>query len=66
MTGVNEHDPVWDAFSPVYVDATTAYEIPESSPIGTSIVTIGASDADTGVDGELLYSLSAITPGMYT
>ncbi|KAL4226469.1 hypothetical protein ACF0H5_014452 [Mactra antiquata] len=61
ITGVNEHDPTWDTFSPVFTSSTTPYIISEDSAIGTFIVTVKASDADAGSDGQILYTLGAIT-----
>jgi len=32
-------------------------QIGENSPVGTTVFTVQASDADDGVDGEITYSL---------
>jgi hypothetical protein len=63
---VNEAAPVWDTWIPAYVDAVTPYDIPEDSASGTSTVTILATDADEGLDGNVEYVLVSITPSMYS
>lgn len=66
VTGVNEFPPVFGSFSPIYVDSTTPYPINEDFAIGTSIVTIYASDNDTGINGAVLYSIDSVSvPGLY-
>ncbi|WAR26920.1 FAT4-like protein [Mya arenaria] len=63
VTNVNEATPsfVTASFSPAYTSATTAYNIDETSAVGTSIVTVTASDADIGAAGEVEYSVGTIT-----
>ncbi|WAR26918.1 FAT1-like protein, partial [Mya arenaria] len=63
VTNVNEATPsfVTASFSPAYTSATTAYNIDETSAVGTSIVTVTASDADDGAAGEVEYSVGTIT-----
>ncbi|XP_071083815.1 cadherin-23-like [Haliotis cracherodii] len=58
VSAVNEADPAWGTNVP----AGTAFSVSESSPLGTSIVTIAATDADLGVDGAITYQLVSTTP----
>lgn len=63
---MNEAAPsfVTASFSPAYTSATTPYNIDETSAVGTSIVTVTASDTDAGVAGNVVYSLGTITESM--
>ena len=65
MIGENEHTATWNTFSPVWVDATTPFDLSENAPVGTTVVTINANDDDAGTDGEITFELGTITPGMY-
>ena len=56
VTGVNEHSPSLNSSS-------SAINLTENSAIGTTIVTVVATDSDDGVDGILTYSLSSIPVG---
>ncbi|KAK2158072.1 hypothetical protein LSH36_178g06015 [Paralvinella palmiformis] len=58
---LNEYTPSWDAFSPAYINANTAYDIAENVAIGTTVVTMAASDADDGADGQITFSLESAT-----
>jgi hypothetical protein len=50
ITDQNDHSPVWTStFSPL--------TIPESQPTGTDIFTATATDADSGSNGRITYSL---------
>ena len=50
VTDVNDNPPVFDRH--IYVANVT-----ENSPVNTKVTTIHANDADTGVNGELIYSI---------
>ena len=51
---MNEDTPVWGAtYGP--------YNLDEHKPIGTTVTTIAVTDGDDGVDGEILYSITAVT-----
>ena len=63
MLPVNENDPVWGAFNPVYTSATAPYNINEDVAVGTTVVTLAATDADSGSDGDITYSISTVTAG---
>ncbi|XP_041349529.1 cadherin-23-like [Gigantopelta aegis] len=57
---VNEFTPGWGTFTPV----GSTHNINEDSPPGTSVVTVVATDSDTGSDGTVSYSLvSTVTDG---
>ena len=60
---MNENDPAWDAFNPVYTSATTPYNINEDVAVGTTVVTLAATDADSGSDGDITYFISTVTAG---
>lgn len=56
ISPVNEADPVFGANTP----AGATHNILENDPVGTSIVTVAATDADDGFDGVLTYSIISI------
>lgn len=66
VTGENEADPVWGDFSPAFVSSSTPYEVREDVPIGTTVVTIQATDLDEGPDGLLTYSLTSVVNGKHS
>ncbi|XP_016298696.1 protocadherin gamma-C3-like [Sinocyclocheilus anshuiensis] len=41
---------------PVFTKSLYKTRIPENAPIGTSVITVHASDADDGLNGEIVYS----------
>lgn len=55
ITSVNEFSPVLGSFN-------TNQSMREDSGIGTTIVTLSASDLDLGIDGVILFQLGAVTP----
>ncbi|XP_071083747.1 protocadherin Fat 4-like [Haliotis cracherodii] len=57
VSPVNDFDPVWGTNVP----AGKTFSVLESSPLGTSIVTIVATDDDLGTDGVLTYQLVSVT-----
>ncbi|XP_060602144.1 cadherin-23-like isoform X2 [Ruditapes philippinarum] len=66
ISNVNEDDPAWGTFSPAWTSATTALTYAENMGIGTTIVTITATDGDAGSDGQILYSLGTVTSSAST
>ncbi|XP_053376783.1 cadherin-23-like [Mercenaria mercenaria] len=66
ISNVNEDTPDWGTFSPAWTSDTTAFDIAENSGVGTTIVTITATDGDSGVDGQILYSLGTVTSSSST
>ena len=56
LTDVNDNSPVFDA-------ATFQANIEEHSPAGTRVITVNATDADSGVNGEITYSVSTMLAG---
>ncbi|KAL5009006.1 hypothetical protein ScPMuIL_014587 [Solemya velum] len=57
----NGNPPVWGAFDPVYVAGPTPYSVAENLPAGQTIVTIAATDADSGTDGQIAFSIVSVT-----
>lgn len=55
VTGEDEYDPL-------FVSSDLAFEVPEGAKKGQSIGQVQAKDEDGGVDGIVLYSLSASSP----
>ncbi|KAM9332564.1 protocadherin-16 [Pholidichthys leucotaenia] len=55
VTGEDEYDPV-------FTSSDFSFEVPEGATRGQSIGQIQAKDEDGGVDGIVLYSLTAISP----
>lgn len=41
---------------PIFQPAVRSLDLPENTPIGTSVMTASATDSDAGVDGKLIYS----------
>ena len=60
---MNENDPVWGTFNPLCTSATTSYNIKEDVVVGTTVVILAATDADSGSDGDITYSISTVTAG---
>ena len=60
---MNENDPVWGTFNAVYTNATISYNIKEDVAVGTTVVKLAATDADSGSDGDITYSISTVTAG---
>jgi hypothetical protein len=59
---VNEATPAWGTWSPAFTSSTTPYNIAENSAVGTSIVTVAATDADMGSDHDVIsYSINSVT-----
>ena len=44
--------------APVFTEAVYTAALPENSPLKTKIITVSASDADEGVNGEVTYEFS--------
>ena len=65
VTPENEFDPVWEAWNPAYVSPPAAYTISEDVAVGTTVVTMTASDADSAANGDGLvtYTLVSSNPG---
>ncbi|XP_076020947.1 protocadherin beta-15-like [Genypterus blacodes] len=47
--------------APVFSQALYRASLPENSPIGTVVITVSASDADEGLNGEVTYEFSRIS-----
>uniref|UniRef100_A0A8C7W1L9 Cadherin domain-containing protein n=1 Tax=Oncorhynchus mykiss TaxID=8022 RepID=A0A8C7W1L9_ONCMY len=47
--------------APVFSQAVYKASLPENSPLGTVVVTVSATDADEGVNGEVTYEFSRIS-----
>ena len=60
---MNDNDPVWGTFNPVYTNATISYNIKENVAVGKTVVKLAATDADSGSDGDITYSISTVTAG---
>ena len=54
VTGVNEDSPVWSTFN-------LSPTIAENAPVGTTVVTVSATDKDTGPDGIVSYAIVSIS-----
>jgi hypothetical protein len=63
VSGVNECIPTWDIFTPAWTSASTPFDISENVAIGTTVVTIKATDLDSGLDGDITYEIDSITTG---
>ena len=60
---MNEYDPAWSTFTPAWTSTTTPYDINENVAVGTSVATAAATDADSGTDGALTFSIASVTAG---
>ncbi|XP_027134265.1 protocadherin gamma-A12-like [Larimichthys crocea] len=47
--------------APVFTETVYTATLPENSPINTPVITVSASDADEGVNGEVTYEFSRIS-----
>ena len=47
--------------APVFTEAVYTAALPENSPLKTKIITVSASDADEGVNGEVTYEFSRLS-----
>ncbi|XP_036933955.1 protocadherin beta-15-like [Acanthopagrus latus] len=47
--------------APVFTEAVYTATLPENSPMKTAVITVRASDADEGVNGEVTYEFSRIS-----
>ncbi|KAI3351194.1 hypothetical protein L3Q82_005750 [Scortum barcoo] len=47
--------------APVFTEAVYTATLPENSPVNTPVITVSASDADEGVNGEVTYEFSRIS-----
>ncbi|KAM8732244.1 protocadherin beta-15-like [Acanthopagrus schlegelii] len=47
--------------APVFTEAVYTATLPENSPMKTTVITVRASDADEGVNGEVTYEFSSIS-----
>ncbi|XP_046548571.1 LOW QUALITY PROTEIN: protocadherin Fat 4-like [Haliotis rubra] len=56
----NEGTPAWGTFVPAFVSGTP-YPVSENANVGTSVVTIAATDSDAGNDGTITYTLVTTT-----
>jgi hypothetical protein len=43
--------------APVFTDVFYSFDVPEDTPVGTTVALIEAVDADEGLNGEVVYSL---------
>ncbi|XP_056132805.1 protocadherin gamma-A11-like [Lampris incognitus] len=59
---VEIHVTVLDANdnAPVFSQAAYKASLPENSPLGTTVITVSATDADEGVNGEVTYELDHV------
>ena len=57
VTNKNDNDPAWGTFTP----PGPTYSVQESVGTGTTLLTLTATDADAGVDGQLEYLLVSTT-----
>ncbi|XP_048884462.1 protocadherin beta-16-like isoform X8 [Brienomyrus brachyistius] len=46
---------------PVFSQAVYKVSLPENSPLGTVVVTVSATDADEGADGEVIYEFGRVS-----
>ncbi|WAR26922.1 FAT4-like protein, partial [Mya arenaria] len=51
----------WNEFSPVLTTIANTLTFSEDTSIGTSVDTVVASDADSGSDGEITYTISSVS-----
>lgn len=63
VSGVNEIIPAWDVFTPAWTSDSTPFDVSENAAIGTTVVTIKATDLDNGLDGDITYEIDSITTG---
>uniref|UniRef100_A0A8C6M701 Cadherin domain-containing protein n=1 Tax=Nothobranchius furzeri TaxID=105023 RepID=A0A8C6M701_NOTFU len=47
--------------APVFTESVYSARLPENSPINTPVVTVSATDADDGVNGEVTYEFSQLS-----
>ncbi|XP_069575912.1 protocadherin beta-15-like [Brachyistius frenatus] len=47
--------------APVFTEAVYSARLPENSPLKTPVITVSASDADEGVNGEVTYEFSRLS-----
>ncbi|XP_076861950.1 protocadherin gamma-A4-like isoform X13 [Brachyhypopomus gauderio] len=47
--------------APVFSQSVYKVSLPENSPVGTAVVTVSATDADEGSNGEVMYALGHIS-----
>ncbi|XP_071060590.1 protocadherin beta-15-like [Pseudochaenichthys georgianus] len=47
--------------SPVFTESVYTASVPENSPMKTPVITVSASDADEGVNGEVTYEFSRLS-----
>nr|XP_015832205.2 protocadherin gamma-A12-like isoform X1 [Nothobranchius furzeri] len=47
--------------APVFTESVYSARLPENSPINTPVVTVSATDADDGVNGEVTYEFSRLS-----
>ncbi|KAL1116918.1 hypothetical protein AAG570_005387, partial [Ranatra chinensis] len=50
-----------NTYSPVFDNAPYSATIPEDAHVGTTVLVVSASDADTGINAQITYSLSSET-----
>ncbi|CAD5111751.1 DgyrCDS1030 [Dimorphilus gyrociliatus] len=60
VTGVNDHSPIWQTFTPAYVPVVK-YSISEDKPIGTSVFKAQAIDNDKFGTNDSVLAYSIIT-----
>ena len=60
---VSIHIAVLDANdnAPLFIQAVYKATLPENSPLDTIVITVSASDADEGVNGEVMYELNHVS-----
>uniref|UniRef100_UPI0014452F3F protocadherin gamma-A11-like n=1 Tax=Epinephelus lanceolatus TaxID=310571 RepID=UPI0014452F3F len=52
--------------APVFSQAVYKASLPENSPVGTVVVTVSATDADEGVNGDVTYDFGHVTDDVRT
>uniref|UniRef100_A0A3B5QEZ0 Protocadherin gamma subfamily B, 4 n=1 Tax=Xiphophorus maculatus TaxID=8083 RepID=A0A3B5QEZ0_XIPMA len=50
--------------APVFSQAVYKASLPENSPIGTVVLTVSATDADEGMNGDVTYTLKSLVPSI--
>ena len=59
---INVHIRDLNDNSPIFPQASYFTEIKEHSGFGTSVITVSATDLDSGVNGEIEYTISKVSP----
>ncbi|KAL3853661.1 hypothetical protein ACJMK2_017186 [Sinanodonta woodiana] len=65
IMGVNEFAPDWGTFiPPASSPSGPSYTISENAGIGTTVVTLAATDDDSGTQGTVTFSIQSVTPNL--